>query len=178
MPTPPSASASIGRSSPERVSLILISRIGTMLLGAVATGRARRRVPSGQLALEDLAGRVPRQLREELDLARHLVAGEVLADVVLDLVLAQIPVLRRHHERLQPLAELLVVDPDHRRLVDRIVVAEQILDLAREDVLTTGDDHLVVATIDEQAPALLEMPDVAGAEQPTEVLLAAAPGVA
>ena len=42
-----------------------------------------------ELALEDLAGRVARQLVEEHDLARHLVVREVVLDVVLDLVLAE-----------------------------------------------------------------------------------------
>ena len=41
----------------------------------------------GELALEDLAGRVARQLVHEHDLARDLVAGEVLLDVRLELVL-------------------------------------------------------------------------------------------
>ena len=36
-------------------------------------------------------------------------------------------------------------------LDDRLVVGEQVLDLAREDVLAAGDDHLVVAAVDEEA---------------------------
>ena len=43
-----------------------------------------------QLALEHLAGRVARELVEELDLARDLVAGEVVLDVSLDVVLVEI----------------------------------------------------------------------------------------
>ena len=81
-------------------------------------------------------------------------------------------------EGLQPLAELLVLDPDHRDLDHRLVVGEQVLDLAREDVLAAGDDHLVVAAVDEEAPAGVEVADVAAAEQPVDHLLAAAAGVA
>ena len=52
-----------------------------------ARPRARRASAAlGQLALEDLAGGVARQLVEELDLARDLVAREVGLDVVLELV--------------------------------------------------------------------------------------------
>src|SRR5690349_9074814 len=40
-----------------------------------------------ELALEDLAGRGARQLVDELDVARDLVAREVGLDVLLDLVL-------------------------------------------------------------------------------------------
>ena len=83
-----------------------------------------------------------------------------------------------HDEGLQPLAELLVLDPDHRHLDDRLVVGEQILDLAREDVLAAGDDHLVVAAVDEQPPLGVEVADVAAAEQAVDHLLAAAAGVA
>ena len=67
------------------------------------------------------------------------------------------------HEGLQPLAELLVVDADHRDLDDRLVVGEQVLDLAREDVLAAGDDHLVVAAVDEEAAVGVEVADVAAA---------------
>jgi hypothetical protein len=82
---------------------------------------------------------------EEVDLARDLVAREVGLDVVLELVLRRARSPRAHDERLEPLAELLVVDADDRDLVDGVVIGEQVLDLAREDVLPARDDHLVVA---------------------------------
>jgi hypothetical protein len=58
------------------------------------------------------------------------------------------------------------------------VLVQEVLDLAREDVLAARDDHLVVAPVDEQAPAGVEVPDVARRQQAAEVLLAAAAGVA
>ena len=79
--------------------------------------------------------------------------------------------LAEDHERLQPLAELLVVDADHRDLLDRVVVGEQVLDLAREHVLAAGDDHLVVAPVDEQPALVVEVADVAGREQAVETSL-------
>ena len=72
---------------------------------------------------------------------------------------------RRTTNAAQPLAELVVVDADDRDLVDRRVVGEQVLDLAREDVLAAGDDHLVVAAVDEQPAVAVEVPDVARRHQ-------------
>ncbi len=86
--------------------------------------------------------------------------------------------LRAHDERLQALAELLVGDADDGGLFDVGVLGEQVLDLAREHVLAAADDHLVVAAVDEQASVRVEVPDVAGAHQPLDDLLAAAAGVA
>ena len=88
-----------------------------------------------ELALEDLAGVVARELVDEHDLARDLVVREVVLDVALDLVLAEVRVLAQHDERLQPLSELVVVDADRGRLLDRLVRSEQLLDLGREHVL-------------------------------------------
>src|SRR5918999_3699046 len=84
----------------------------------------------------------------------------------------------QHHDRLQPLPELLVVDAEHGRLGDRLVARQQILDLGREHVLAAGHDHVVVAAVDEQAAVLVEVPDVAGREQPVDLVLAAAARVA
>src|SRR6185312_2848528 len=62
----------------------------SQLGGFVVRGRlsgARFLAVARQFALEDLAGRVARELVDEHDLARGLVAGEVLLDVVLGVVL-------------------------------------------------------------------------------------------
>ena len=83
-----------------------------------------------------------------------------------------------HDEGLQPLAELLVLDADHGHLDHPVVVGEQVLDLAREDVLAAGDDHLVVAAVDEEPAGAVEVADVAAGEEAVDDLLAAAAGVA
>ena len=77
-----------------------------------------------------------------------------------------------------PLAELLVVDAEDRGFLDVVVPLEQLFDLLREDVLPARDDHLVVAAVDEQPPALVEVPDVTRAHQAADDVLVAAPGVA
>src|ERR1700728_1323761 len=113
-----------------------------MAASRLATGERRSgRLPGGaELALEDLAGGVARKLGDEDDFAWDLVAGEVLLDVFLDRVLVEIGVLAGDDERLQALAELVVGDADDGGLFDLGMVGEQVLDLAREDVLAAGDD--------------------------------------
>lgn len=66
-----------------------------------------------------------------------------------------------HHEGRQPLAVLLVVHADHRGLGHVGVGGQRLLHLDRVDVLTAGDDHLVVAPDDEQPAVLVEVADVA-----------------
>ena len=70
------------------------------------------------------------------------------------------------------------VDADDRRLVDAVVLGEQLLDLAGEDVLGAGDDHLVVAAVDVQEAVAVEVADVAGGHQPVDDLLGPAARVA
>jgi hypothetical protein len=64
-----------------------------------------------ELTLENLASRVARELIEEDDLARDLESGEVLPDPDLEVVLAWAGG-GDDDERLEPLAEPVVVDPD------------------------------------------------------------------
>src|SRR4051794_1658523 len=125
----------------------------------------------GQFPLEDLARRRARQLVDEVDLARHLVAGQVGLHVVLELLLADLLALALDDDRLQALAELLVVDAEHGHVGDTLVAGEQVLDLGREDVLAARDDHVVVAAVDVQAPAAVEMAHVAGGHEAVDDLL-------
>ena len=61
------------------------------------------------------------QRTDTFDLTRHLVAGEVRLDVLLDVVLAERLAVAHHDDGLQALAELLVVDPEDRGLGDALV---------------------------------------------------------
>src|SRR5437870_298004 len=146
-------------------------------------GRPARLTPGRLLArhehaLEDLAGGVAGERLEEDHVARNLVAGEVLLHVELDRILCDGRTVARHHESPQPLAELGVLYADHGGLFDLVMARQQVLDLAWEDVLASADDHFVVAPLDEQPALLVEAPDVAGAHQPPDDLLAAAPRIA
>ena len=58
------------------------------------------------------------------------------------------------------------------------MLAEQVLDLGREDVLAAGDDHLVVAALDEQPALLVEPAEVAAGHQIADPVLVLAAGVA
>src|SRR3954469_25408251 len=153
------------------------SLLGGFLLAAPAVRLLLVLLAPLELLLQDLAGRVARQLVHELDLPRHLVAREVGLHLLLDLVLRRPrPLLR--DERLQPLAELLVVDADHGHLVHPVHLRDEVLDLAREHVLAAGDDHVVVAAGHVQAALLVEVADVARGHQAVDHVLVAAAGVA
>src|SRR4051812_38947741 len=115
-----------------------------------------------QLLLQDFSGCVARKLVEELDLARHLVAGQVLLHVVLDFVLRQVGAARGDDERLQPLTEVGVLDADDRGVRDLRVLRQQLLDLTRVHVLAARDDHVVLARVDEKTPALVDVAHVTG----------------
>src|SRR6476619_3124442 len=95
--------------------------------------RGRGSLALVQLPLEDLAGGVARQLVEEDDLPRDLVAGEVLLHPALEVLLGDLP--RGDHERLEPLAVVGVVDADCGDLDDGLVAGQAVLDLLGEDVL-------------------------------------------
>src|SRR4051812_25461429 len=137
---------------------------GAGVAAILSDRRRRRRSPRSlagrgglsQLALEDLARRVARQLVVEDDVARDLEAGEVLLDEAAHVVLAESLAVVEHDVRGQALAVALVVDPDDRDLADRLVAVEELLDLLREHVLAAGDDHVVVAAVDEEAPGRVE----------------------
>src|SRR6478609_8175267 len=75
--------------------------VGERTGGLSGLGRGRRVCPGVQLALEDLAGRVARQLVDEGDLARRLVCGKVRLDVDLELLLGGLGALGGDDERLQ-----------------------------------------------------------------------------
>ena len=61
-------------------------------------------------------------------------------------------------EGAQPFSELDVVDADYGHLGDVGPFLEQVLDFLREDVLTAGHDHVVVAAVDEQQAVSLKWP--------------------
>ena len=141
-------------------------------VGRAALGGAVDRAPSRarQLALEDLAGGVARQLVEELDLARDLVAARLALTWSLSSSTSTSRPRETTTKAFRRWPNCSSVDADDGHLVDGLVVGEQVLDLAREHVLAARDDHLVVAAVDEQAPAGVEVPDVARGQQAADVL--------
>src|SRR5215210_978950 len=116
------------------------------------------------LALEDLARRAHRKLVHEPDLPRVLVGGHLLLDVGLQLVLVDRLALLQHHRGAHLLAELVVRHADHGRLLDRRVLVQHLLDLARVDVVAATDDQVLLAVDDEEVAVLVHLGHVARAE--------------
>ena len=116
-----------------------------------------------QVLFDDLPERVTRQSRQEDEVAGYLEAG----DAVFQMRSQLLPLNRRpsenHHERPQSLPELLVGRPDHRHLRHRGVTGEDLLDLAREDVLPSREDHVVGAPVNEQPAGRVQVAEIAGA---------------
>src|ERR1700761_4488276 len=104
---------------------------------------------SAQLALENLAGGVAGKLLDEHDLAGHLVAGEMATHVFLELDLGQHGAGVQADHGAQALSAPLVGDAHDRHLADAGHPSQEVLDLSREDVLATRDDHVVVTAVHE-----------------------------
>src|SRR6185369_2877603 len=89
-----------------------------------------------QLPLQQLAGRLARQLVDEVDAARPLVLAQPLLDVFRDRR-AQRFVARdafdRLDDRLDLLAHVVVGDAEHRDVGDLRVLVDRALDLGRVD---------------------------------------------
>ena len=78
----------------------------------------------------------------------------------------------RRRPRTRPIdGRILVRDADHRVVGDGGMLAERVLNRARIDVLTAGDDHVVFAADDEQPPRVVEVAHVAGAVIPSTTAL-------
>src|SRR5262245_40173643 len=97
-----------------------------------------------QHELLDLAGRSLRQLAE-LHRGRALEASDVLPAELDDLLLARMRALLERDERLGALPPLLVRNRHHRALEDGRVLGDGLLDLDGRDVLSTGDDDVLLA---------------------------------
>src|SRR5689334_14627358 len=100
--------------------------------------RAGRRVPGAELALEDLPRGGPRKVGDEVDRARQLVAGELLAGEGDQLIGSHAGVRRDDNQCLNRLAPAVVGDADDRDVDDRGVLGEHLLYLDGIDVLSAA----------------------------------------
>jgi hypothetical protein len=114
-----------------------------------------------ELATHDLARGVAGQFLDHADVARHLEARDVLAAPGLERPLVEPGALLQLDEREGDLAAHTVDHPDDRGLLDALVTVEDLLDLAREDILTADDEHLLDAARDRQHAALVDAAHVA-----------------
>src|SRR6202044_775962 len=148
-----------------------------MSLLVVAPTRSAIDVHLGQDPTQQLARGVVWQLVDEHHIPGDLVARQVVLDVELDLLSVLRGTGLRNNEGAQPLSELVVVDTHHRRIEDIVTLDKQILDLLRKDVLATGNDHVVIAPVDEKQSVPVEVAHVAAGHVTVDDLLVPAIGV-
>src|SRR3954451_7608102 len=101
-----------------------------------------------QVLLQDLAGRIARQLADDVDGLRALERRELAAapgEQLLDFDRRAGP---RDDHGLGHLAPALVGNADHRNVLDLRVLGQDTLDLGRIDVLAAADDHVLDAVRD------------------------------
>ena len=117
------------------------------------------------LAAQDLAGGGLGHLVGDDDQLGRLERPEPLADPlphVVDVDLLDAGPERDH--RRDPLAVLLVVEPDDGRDGDGVVLEQGVLDLGGRDVLAAADDGVVGAALAEQVALDVEPAAVAGVQ--------------
>src|ERR687885_861210 len=119
-----------------------------------------------QLELLDLACGSLGQITK-LHGRRRLEAGDVLLTEVYDLLFCCLLTLLEGDKRLRTLTPLLVWHSDHGGLHHGRVLGEDLLDLHRRDVLTTGDYDVLVAVADLYIAVWMPHPDVLGVEPAT-----------
>jgi hypothetical protein len=97
--------------------------------------------------------------------------------VILQLVGVLVGAVGDDDKRSQAVPEVGVLDSDDCRFQDVLSIGEQVLDFERVDVLATGDDHVVVAAVDEEEAVGVEVSDVAGREKSVDTFLVTPVGV-
>src|SRR4051794_691412 len=102
-----------------------------------------------QRRLGDLAHRVARERVEEADLARALVRREQAGGGVGELLLPGALVALDHDPGHDPLTEVLVGLAGDRRLGDRGMLEQRVLDLARADLVAAALDQVGRAPADD-----------------------------
>src|ERR687895_511030 len=139
------------------ISTTLSSRIPTRSPSHSSRCAARR--AGAQRLLVDLSGRGLGELGNDLPARRNLERRQALPAVGLDVGDRAAGRQREHSVHL--LAADLVGPADHRGLLDTRMLQEHILDLARIDVLSAADDHVLLAVDEEEEPVLVAVADVA-----------------
>src|SRR5687768_1920802 len=96
------------------------------------------------LDLPDLAGDGHRELVDQQDISRDLVMGKFAARELADLLRIQVSgSVPELDPGAQLLAVLLIRYADHLDVLDVGMGVQELLDLARVDVLPTADDHVL-----------------------------------
>src|SRR5450756_2128150 len=150
---------------PEPVTTATRPSSTTSLIGNPAAAGARLSRQCHQLALDDLAGRVHRQLcREQHDL-RAFVGGDAGRAPVQHVVLGQRLPWFRNDERADALAQPAVRRPHDRHGAHPRVTGDGFLHLAWYDVDASGDDQ-VLSPLDHANAAIRVHDGEIAAERP------------
>ena len=112
--------------------------------------------------LEQLARGIARQVIGDDDLAGQLVAGELVGQVVPQLLDAELRTVDGGDERDDLLAPLGIGFGHDGDIGDALMGDDGLLDLEGVDVLTADDDDVLRPVDDEQEAVLIESGDVAG----------------
>src|SRR5438067_119334 len=104
----------------------------------------------------------PRQRRQEADVPRLLVAGELLAHVRDQLLGGERGAIAQYHRGRDRLAPVGVGHADDAGLADRRVRQQDPLDLGWEDALAAAADHLLAAADDRPEALGVDHAEVAG----------------
>ncbi len=118
----------------------------------------------GQPDSLQLAGRSLRQLVEKHDAMRHLVVGDQLRRVIPDLDLRRHVPRPKHYGGGNLLAKAMVGDCKRDRLRHRGMGAQDLVNLARRNLLAAAIDHLLETPGDEQVAVRIDGALVAGAK--------------
>ena len=105
---------------------------------------------------------------DELDVARHLMPGHMLADKTADLVdqlLARGKSVFQNHERLDRFRAHRIGHADHRRQYDGRMPDQCVLDLGRTDAITAAGDDIVGAALKPEIAVVIAHSEIAG-DQP------------
>src|SRR5438105_13480500 len=115
-----------------------------------------------QSASHDLPERVARERRRELEALGHLIRRQPAGGEGPQLTEIDGPIRDDHGGHL--LSPHLARSPHHRDLAHAWVSAEHLLDLARMNVVATGDDQLLAAADQAKISVLTDLTEVAGAK--------------
>src|SRR5690242_20379546 len=112
--------------------------------------------------LLDLAGDGHREVRHELDVARDLVVGDLALAELADLLGRRALAVAQLDPGADLLAVLRIGHADHLHVLHLGMPVEELLDLARIDVLAAPDHHVLQAADDVDVALLIHGGEVSG----------------
>src|SRR5437016_482242 len=132
--------------------------------GGLGPNPRLRELAFPQLPSEHFSDERLRKIGGELDGLRDLEGREAFFTERDDLVLRRVRASLQDDEGFDGLAAIRVRNPDRRRLRDRRVHEQDLLNLSRIDVVAGTQDQVLLAVYDGEISVLVHLRDVAGQE--------------